>query len=283
MSLRFQVSAAPDAVFVELCARARAAHPRIQPDDRAFIAHMRMHAADLPPDRIDSMRVDDLYLAWACARGDVGAQRQLETLLAQVPAALARIDRSETFAQDVQQQLREKLLVGTGETGPKLMQYAGRGPLGGWIRTAALRTALNMRGGPRDQRLDDRDLAHHVDMPDPHTDLVRERYKEDFERAVRDAFRYLTARERNVLRLSYIDGLSIDRIGVLFGVHRATTARWLQRAREKLHDGTRRLIQERLGVTDSELQSLIRAVHSQIQLSLPHLLRSRTYPPSSDS
>ena len=170
MSLRFQVSAAPDAVFAELCVRARAAHPRIQPDDRAFIAHIRLHAADLPADRIDSMRVDDLYLAWASARGDVGAQRQLETLLAQVPAALARIDRSETFAQDVQQQLREKLLVGTGATGPKLMQYAGRGPLAGWIRTAALRTALNMRGGPRDQRLDDRDLANNIDMPDPQFD-----------------------------------------------------------------------------------------------------------------
>ena len=87
---------ATDPILREMCARARAEHPSIEADDAAFASHLVSHARDLPGDQLGALRVGDLYLAWACVHGDSAALRVLEGLLAHVPAALIRIDRSAT-------------------------------------------------------------------------------------------------------------------------------------------------------------------------------------------
>jgi RNA polymerase sigma-70 factor (ECF subfamily) len=69
-----------------------------------------------------------------------------------------------------------------------------------------------------------------------------------------------------------LDGASIDRIAAVHSVHRATAARWLERIRERLASGTRRLLQERLRVSRDELASLVRLIDSQLDLSLSTLL-----------
>jgi RNA polymerase sigma-70 factor (ECF subfamily) len=79
----------------------------------------------------------------------------------------------------------------------------------------------------------------------------------------------LTARQRTLLRLAYVDGLTVDAIGRMYAVHRATAARWLAAAREALFEEARVRVQAAVG---AGMTSVIRLVHSQVQLSLSRLL-----------
>ena len=101
---------------------------------------------------------------------------------------------------------------------------------------------------------------------------LRARHAGEFERALRDAFAGLDERERNLLRLHFLDGLGIDGLAPVFGVHRATAARWLAAARTRLHDGVIALLQARLDVDARELESLARVVRSELEISLRSLL-----------
>ena len=79
----------------------------------------------------------------------------------------------------------------------------------------------------------------------------------------------------NGLRLHYLDGLSTERIGELYGAHRVTVARWLASARASLLDETRKRLAERLGVPATKVDSLIRILWSKLDVSLSRELRAR--------
>ena len=74
-----------------------------------------------------------------------------------------------------------------------------------------------------------------------------------------------------MLRQYYIDGLTIDRLAALYRVDRATTARWVVAARSAVLAGTRDFLGSALGVTTSEVESILRLVGSQLELSLRQL------------
>ncbi len=102
---------------------------------------------------------------------------------------------------------------------------------------------------------------------------LRERYAAELGRAISDAMAALTARQRTLLRLAYVDGLSVDVLGRMYAVHRATAARWLAAAPEALFDESRLRVEAAL---DAGLTSVIRLVQSQIDVSLGALfLRSQ--------
>ncbi|HEV8549598.1 MAG TPA: sigma factor-like helix-turn-helix DNA-binding protein, partial [Polyangiaceae bacterium] len=99
--------------------------------------------------------------------------------------------------------------------------------------------------------------------------LLRTRYAETFQSALRDAVAGLRAHERNALRMHVCGGCSIDQIGRAYGVHRATAARWLERAREAISEGVRGALTLRnVKLTDSEFQSLGHALASELELRL---------------
>jgi RNA polymerase sigma-70 factor (ECF subfamily) len=189
--------------------------------------------------------------------------------LGAVAAHVARVDPSPLFADEVRQALRERLLLGER---PKIAEYKGSGPLGAWIRVAALRVALNLKAAAGRRQTPQDELAparHHGAGPaDPETRLIKEAAKRQFEAALREALAALPADERSVLRLHLVQRLSIDKIAALHKVHRATAARWLQSARDSIFEGTRRCLRERLGLTPQELDSMTDLVRSQIEISL---------------
>jgi RNA polymerase sigma-70 factor (ECF subfamily) len=218
------------------------------------------------------MHIKDLWLACGCSQAHPAALAGLEALLREVGAFIAHIDRSADFADEVRQQLREKLLVDVGRGRARILDYGGQGPLGGWLRVAAVRTALNLKRGQREG-------AAHRDpspatSPDPELDFIRMRYRAEFQLAFGATLRRLSSDERNVLRLHYLEGLNIDEIGRLYDVHRATIARWLARSRDKILQETRSVLAERLGLSGAELDSLIGLVGSQLEVSLRRLLPS---------
>jgi RNA polymerase sigma-70 factor (ECF subfamily) len=105
----------------------------------------------------DGRHAEDLALATACARGDAAAIDAFDRLLRQVGTAAVRgLRGSDSDRDDVLQDVRAKLLVGTGERGPLIADYAGRGDLARWLKATVVRAYLNrVRGVRRETVVDD--------------------------------------------------------------------------------------------------------------------------------
>lgn len=217
---------------------------------------------------------DDLALARACAEGDKRALAAFERkYLSKVPTYVARIDRSEAFADEVCQRLREKLFVRSGGRPGKIAEYTGRGPLAAWLRVAAVRTALNLkRSSTTGEGGDGKELG--AATGDPEIDYLRARYRKELNEAFRATLEDLPSDERTVLRMCHLDGLSVDEIAVAYRVHRTTAARWLATSREKILKETRRRLAARVG--KQNLDSVLALVKSDLEVTLTRLLsRSR--------
>ena len=72
-----------------------------------------------------------------------------------------------------------------------------------------------------------------------------------------------------------LDGLTIDEIAPMYGVHRATAARWIASAKQDVLARTRKQLMTELHLDAGEVDSLIRLVQSRIELTDESLLRSR--------
>lgn len=267
-----------EARLEEMIASARAANPGVELEERAFLAHVGARLdEEAARDGVAGLRAGDVYLCAACLAGDPTALSLFESrVLAAVTPSLARMEGMGSLVDDVKARLREKLLVQDGERAPRLSLYAGRGDLVGFVRVAAVREALDVmrqqRRGPEPD--DDALLEAASPEDDPELRHLKERYRSEFKRAFEDALSQLSSKERTLLRQQLVDGLSIDELAALYGVHRATAARWVQRAKDELLSGTRRALMRDLKVGRDELESIFRLIQSQLDVSLSRLLRT---------
>lgn len=231
---------------------------------------------DALAEALRKLQAEDLYLACACIHGHKGAIAALTRgFIGQVPALISHLHLSKDELEDVCQTLGERLLIGRMDAKPRLAEYSGRGALLGWIRMAALREALDRRRSQQRTPVnaDAQEIyARTPDDSDPQQEFVKRRYRQHFEEALRSALSHLSAEQRNILRLHFLDGLSIDKLGVLFKVHRATAARWIVTAQRALLTQVRADLKERLQLNLSEVDSIAKLVRSQLHLSLPRLL-----------
>lgn len=215
----------------------------------------------------------DLALADACLRqlpaalAAFEAQHGHELLAALAAAGIDADARAEAL-----QRLRLRLLI-SEDGAPRLATYAGRGPLRTWLRVAALREALMLARASRRRAAhevvdEDALLAAEAVAEDPELHLLQDRCRDALRVAFTAAVAGLDSRARTLLRLALRDRLSVDQIGALYRVHRSTAARWLQAIRERLATATRTELATRFALADAEVDSLIRAVGSRIDLSL---------------
>ncbi|APR76731.1 putative DNA-binding regulatory protein [Minicystis rosea] len=255
---------------------ARAAWPGIEVSEEAFLALLATHASGPSARPIAELPIADLWLALACARGDAGAVRALEaTTFPGARAALGRMGLSADEVTEVLQVLRERFLVADPGEAPRILAAAAHGDLPGIVRVAAVRTALNLRRRDHRYEAGDERLVHELcPADDPELAALKEQHRAAFKSALEDALATLAAQDRNVLRMHLLHGLSIDAIGGAYQVHRATAARWLGAIREKLDRETRRLLHERRGLTDPEVDSLVRLVESRVEVSFRRVLAS---------
>jgi RNA polymerase sigma-70 factor (ECF subfamily) len=217
---------------------------------------------------IEGLAAEDLYLAGAAAAGSAAAAAALDPLFA------AACDGQPAPAEELRQELRHKLLTSEGGAPPRIAGYSGEGPLRAWLRVSALRTALTLRKRTsREEELDEEQLMQlRSPSPDPELDYLRARHGNDFRLAFADALESLPARDRAALRLHHVEGVGVEELGRLHGVHASTVSRRLAASREALLQETRRLLGERLKLTASEVESLIGALGSDLRVSLRRLL-----------
>lgn len=236
-------------------------------------------------DHPEALAPDELYLAAACALGDRAALAAFEQrYFGVIPAALSRLSLGRDEIAEVEQQLRIRLFVAEDSDTPRVVAYAGQGQLGGLVRVAAVRAGLNLlrdRGrlasSPVGNSGDDLEDVP-ISGDNPELARLKAQHRTAFKAAFEQAIASLEPRERSLLGLAIVKGLGIDRIGAIYGVHRATAARWVTSARANLTRAIHKLLATQLGVAQSSVDDLLPLVESQLELSLERLLRSRVDP-----
>lgn len=229
-------------------------------------------------DGLDPDRVAELALVQGCARGDPAALAAFEARHGPDLARIAsRFAAPGLGADDAAQIVREKLLCGPA---PRIARYDGRGSLKNWLRAAAVRTLIDearaRRREPAIPGLGADDVLAGLPCPgdDPALDHLRRTYRAEFKAAFAAAVAGLEPGERTALRYGYVHGLTADQLAVVYGCHRATAARKVAAARDALLAATRRALRDRLGVAADAIDSILRLVESQVEISLPRLLAS---------
>jgi RNA polymerase sigma-70 factor (ECF subfamily) len=224
---------------------------------------------------------DDMHLAWACGRGDPDAlARCMAMLRTDVERAAARARGSALPADDLAQRLWTRLFVAEVGTTPWIARYTGASPLRSWARVILVRLVIDeqrRRGArPEDAMRTSGFSAKVVEQhDDPEIVVLRARHLAGIEAAVRRAVDELSERERAVLRYRLLEGLDTSAIGMMYGVHRTTAARWIDHAFAGLRERTRSILAAELGLGERELTSLVGVVHRDLEMSVGGLLRSR--------
>jgi RNA polymerase sigma-70 factor (ECF subfamily) len=213
---------------------------------------------------------DDLYLACACAAGDETAIQAFETTFFDELDVLLRRQRRTDLEDELRQQLRVKLFVARGDRGGAIGAYGGRGPLRRWFRMVAARALLNLvtRGVPETPATDDF-LADMIGGGgDPELEYIKQGYRRAFQSAFEACLASLDEQDRTLLRAAFRDGLSVDAMATIHGVHRSTVARWVVKAHRRLVQDLRQRLMADLGIDRSELDSLFHLIFSRMELTL---------------
>ncbi len=214
--------------------------------------------------------LDGVLLATACLDGDAAALRTLDAELLPRIADTLRRRAEPDRAEEALQLTRARLLVGPE---PKLKLYAGRGPLLGFLRAVAANVLSNLE--PARETESDEALAAVPDTADLESRLLKADQQLRFREAFAAAVKALTPRQRALLRLNLLDGLSIDEIAPMYGAHRSSAARWLAEAREALAAHTRAQLGTLLGLPPDEAERLLTSMQASFDLSLSRALRSQ--------
>lgn len=249
---------------------AHEAWPSFGVSDEAFIDHLTKHAGEaaVADAFLASVHAGDLYMACAVSRHDRTALAAFEgTFMVRVPDYVLRLRTSSDVIDEVMQTLRERLILGPS---PKIAEYSGKGALGGWLRVVAVRTALNhLRsiGRPMASSIEDIDVGS-----DPELMYIKERANRILTEAFTRVLAAIEPNERAMLRLHYIDGLTIDRLAESYKVPRSTIHRRLMAVRQQLLDATISALREERRMTPSTIASVIRLARSQLQVTISRWL-----------
>lgn len=251
-----------------------------------FVRHIAARCSPgQPPDpKFHHLNGPDSYLAAACLNGVPGALRAFEEhYLRHIPGMLVSMRLSREQMDEVQQQIRCQLLTAEPGARPKLAEYGGRGALRMWLRAASVRTALNMMNRSENRKRTEMPEAlglvpeariNGAGPRDPERVLLIERHRDEVRQSFLAALMSLPPQQRTLLKLHYLDGRTVEEIGQIYRVHKATISRRLEAARTGALNELRRQLQQRLKISNSEVRDLVLAVTSQLEVSLSQALQS---------
>jgi RNA polymerase sigma-70 factor, ECF subfamily len=252
---------------------ARTDWPGVALSDELFVPYVAARLDGPVVEGLQKLAWSDLYIACACSRADDAAIRAFEArYFGDVDRALRRMRLTADQVDDVKQVVRQTLL-GSG----RIADYNGRGPLRAWLRVSAVRAGLKLlrKTGREVLVEDDSALESNVSAEDPELTYIKELYRPAFRQAFQESLQSLADRDKNLLRQHVVDGLSIDEIGDLYRVHRATAARWVIKARDHLLVFTRQRFMDLAHVNPTECESIFRMVRSGFRVTFKRHLQGR--------
>jgi len=229
---------------------------------------------------------EDLFLALACAWGDrvaweCFADDYLALLQSFAARACKNFDASEDLAQEIVAVLLGGSITAVGDAGQegqgdnaralqessasqgKLASYNGRGSLAGWLRASVSHAAIDRFRRNRKQVSFD-ELVEQGRSPDLRASISAAEAEERLDarwgptlaQALEQEISRLSARDRLLLSLYHVQGISLKAIGLQFGVHEATASRWLERLRRGVRKRVERQLRRAHGLTARDLRSL---------------------------
>jgi len=230
----------------------------------------------------DHLRASDLYLACACARGVPAALERFEQLFgAEIARTAQRFDRPGLPADDLVQLLRAKLFTTPDatrapEARPRIAMYTGQGFLQNWLRVTTTRTFIDCgRVNPETPEVPIRNELVSV-LPEPKGDpellLLKREHVTHFKASFAEAVAALDSADRLLLKQHLVERLTIDQLGALYHLHRASAARRIAKARDALLVATRIALARRLGVPPERVASVLELVASRLEASIERLL-----------
>jgi len=221
---------------------------------------------------------EDLYLAIACARGDrIAWEYFADQYLPQLKRFAIHACRNLEASEDLAQEMIVALL---GESSPaarvnltpaqlesglegnkgKLQSYNGRGSLSGWLRAAVSHAAIDRFRRTRKQvsleELSERGDLPQAQNPDPMNSSeegLDSRWGAVLVQSVKQEIARLSARDRLLLSLYHLEGVSLKLLGLRYGVHEATVSRWLEHARQDVRKGVERELRKVHGLSAREV------------------------------
>jgi RNA polymerase sigma-70 factor (ECF subfamily) len=108
--------------------------------------------------------------------------------------------------------------------------------------------------------------------PSPEHGLLQARYASDLQAAFDGAVRSLAPRQRSLLRLHFLDGLPLERLAHVYGVHRTTLGRWIADACNHVFARTRERLGQAHRLSASTLDSLVRVLRTELDFRASLLL-----------
>jgi RNA polymerase sigma-70 factor (ECF subfamily) len=270
-----------ETLLPEILAQAQNAHPELSLPIGGFLDYLgeRISDPDSVCEELPRLLAADLYLAYGCSLGDPASLARFALKVEpRVWQALARIEADRPALEDIWQTVKGRILV-PGPDGPAgIVGYAGRGRLASWVQVTAMRAAFRALGKQRVEKPLEEHLLGLLASPgeDPERAYLKSLCRSEATSAVAEAVRELSPRERNLLRHHLLDQLSIDRIGALYHVHRSTAARWVERAKAKVVRGTRAALTDQMDIGDSEYESVLNLVRSELGPVLGEILAAPT-------
>jgi RNA polymerase sigma-70 factor, ECF subfamily len=257
-----------DGALAAAWATASAPWPEVEVPPSVFGYHLARCLAQTEGAGLGRLQLPDLYLACGLSLGiETAALILRERILSKVPMWTRRVGLAADAQADVVQDVARELLVA-------LKAYSAKGPLEAFIRVIAVRCAQRRGKATREASSPAAVDSARAAEPDPEIAVLRERFRHEFEEAFRETLLELDGEQRTILRLHYLDGLTLEQIAATYRVSRATAARTLARARDRIVSATQEKLSLRLGTGSvHNVESVFALVRSQLDLSIGGLMK----------
>jgi len=219
---------------------------------------------------LTNLRVEELALARACARGNETAwEIFLNRYREKLYNAAHSVAPEDSTARDLADSLYADLYgtrTADGRRVSKLDSFTGRGSLEGWLRAVLAQEYVNRyRQQQRLVSLEERSEAgvqFQAEDPDPAQALDSR-----LEEATDEALSSLAGEDKFILASYYLDGRTLAEIARLLGVHESTVSRKL----EKITASTRKAIRAGLvkrGMSSKEAEQAMDVEVSELSLDV---------------
>jgi RNA polymerase sigma factor (sigma-70 family) len=229
---------------------------------------------------VDSLNLEELALAAACAEGQVSAWAYFIECHRPGLRAAARVIAGDGDGAELADSIYAELygLEEREGTRRSLFDYFhGRSRLTTWLRSIlAQRNVDRLRASKRLQSLDDDDRPVPEPRPvQPAPDPDRARFARMAQAALARALRALAPPARLRLCSYYLQRLTMAQIGRVMGEHEATVSRKLDRTRRDLRRAVEKALRDEQRLSDAEVRACIEYAQDDAGLDLDELLSDR--------
>ena len=228
---------------------------------------------------LEALAAEDLYLACACAEGTRGAAAAFEAEYAKVirRAVSRAVPKSEDRDDAEQRTLQHLGWCSTQRRACDREVRSGTLSLATWIPwvVAISGVAIPLRRNREHRAATPCEGRRRSDWHHPEHLYIREELRRAVEPAVADALGRLDDRDRLILRLYLVSGLTLRAIGDSLDLSQPAVSKRLAKTRAALLKDVRSALTESLHVSEDESSSILRVVASQLDVNVSRDLRGR--------